>query len=198
MTPKSPSASASTYDRWSDEKLVKACLAGNEEAWGHLVDRFKNLVYAIILKYRAGPEEAADLFQAVWLDVYNDLPKLRKTNSFKSWLLSLTAHKCFHWKKQLKRRHLHETDLGEDGDIEYLAAENPRFAEDLIRQQLVRDAIRRLNERCRKLIEILFFSDSPPPYKQVAETLGVAVGSIGFIRGKCLQRAQKALEEHLS
>ena len=195
----SPAGAISPYDRWSDEKLVRACLDGDEGAWGHLVDRFKNLVYGIILKYRADPEEAADLFQAVWLDAYNDLPKLRKTQSFKSWLASLTAHKCFHWKKQLKRRGLHETDLGDDGgEIEYLAAENPRFAEDLIRQQLVRDAIRKLNERCRKLIEILFFSESPPPYKKVAEILGVAVGSIGFIRGKCLQRAQKALEEHLS
>lgn len=185
----------SPFDRWPDAKLVESCLAGDEQAWGHLVDRFKNLVYAIILKYRAEPEEAADLFQAVWLEAYNDLPNLRQASAFKNWLVSLTAHQCFHWKKQQKRRYSHETDVGEGDNLENLAVEDPTFAEELIRHQLVRDAIRRLSPRCQKLIHLLFFSKPPQAYQAVAKSLGLAVGSIGFIRGRCLEKARKALEE---
>ena len=98
---------------WPDTRLVDECLKGQEDAWSTLVDKYKNLIYGVILKYRTSSEEAADLFQAVWLDAYNDLHKLRKKEALKSWLISLTTHKCYHWKKKQKRQALHETgDVG--------------------------------------------------------------------------------------
>ena len=44
------------------------------------------------------------------------------------------------------------------------------------------------------MIRLLFFVDPPLPYREVAQRLGLATGSIGFIRGRCLQRLQKALQ----
>lgn len=46
------------------------------------------------------------------------------------------------------------------------------------------------------MVHLLFFHQPPLPYKEVAERLGIAVGSIGFIRGRCLKKLQKQLEEH--
>lgn len=180
---------------WSDQRLVDRCLEGDETAWGVVVDKYKNLVYHLILKYRPGDDEAADLFQSVWLDAYNDLPKLRKKGSFKSWLISLTNHKCYHWKKKWKRREKHETNeidaetLGEEIGVE------ADFVEKLERDQLVREAVFSLSDRCREMVTLLFFKTPPMPYKEVAEKLGLATGSIGFIRGRCLDRLQKALKK---
>jgi DNA-directed RNA polymerase specialized sigma24 family protein len=44
------------------------------------------------------------------------------------------------------------------------------------------------------MIGMLFYADPPVPYQDVASRLGLAVGSIGFIRGRCLQKLQKLLE----
>ena len=71
----------------------------------------------------------------------------------------------------------------------------PTFVVTLERDQLVREAIFNLSPRCREMIELLFFSHPPMPYKEVAEKLGLATGSIGFIRGRCLKRLQKNLEK---
>jgi len=60
---------------------------------------------------------------------------------------------------------------------------------------MVREAVTRLSARCRELIRMLFFEQPPRPYAQVAETLGLARGSIGFIRSRCLKRLQVHLEE---
>jgi len=180
---------------WSDKRLVEECLKGGEVAWVVLVDKYKNLIYSIILKYRAGPEEAADLFQSVWLDAYNDLPKLRKRDALKPWLISLTTHKCYHWKKKQRRQEFQEIDDIETEDLEEHAVTTPTFLEELERDQLVRDAILSLSPRCQEMIRLLFFTSPPLPYKEVAERLGLATGSIGFIRGRCLQRLQKALEK---
>lgn len=187
--------SATPVPSWTDKRLVDECLKSNDQAWSALVDKYKNLVYSVILKYRARPEEAADLFQSVWLDAYNDLPKLRKRDAFKSWLISLTTHKCYHWKKRQKRQEFHEVIDVEPEELELETAETPTFLEELERDQLVRDAILTLPPRCQEMIQLLFFTSPALPYKEVAERLGLATGSIGFIRGRCLKRLQAALEK---
>ncbi|MEM8997362.1 MAG: sigma-70 family RNA polymerase sigma factor [Acidobacteriota bacterium] len=179
----------------SDRRLVEGCLNGSEEAWRSLVDRYQKLVYAVIMKYRPGSEAAADLFQAIWLDVYNDLPTLRDRDAVKPWLMAIVRNKCFHWKKKQSRVHDHEVTGDETDDIEARAVTEADFADDLLRDQLVREAVSRLGDRCQELIHLLFFAKPPLPYKEAAERLGLATGSIGFIRGRCLRKLQKRLEE---
>ena len=58
---------------WSDERLVRACLAGNEAAWSALIDKYKTLIYAIPRRYGASPEDASDIFQAVCLELFSEL-----------------------------------------------------------------------------------------------------------------------------
>ncbi len=49
--------------------------------------------------------------------------------------------------------------------------------------------------RCQRLVEMLFFEQPPRPYEEVARELGLAEGSIGFTRGKCLERLRKLVQE---
>lgn len=178
---------------WSDERLVAACLDGSEAAWNALVDKYKNLVWAIVLRYGVAEGEAPDVFQAVWLDIYNDLGQLRDRTAVKPWLSSVVRNKCFHHQKKSRRRHHVEGAEEDPHDLEARYSEEPEFAEELERQQLVREAIEQLGERCRKMVRMLFFRDPPLPYKDVAKKLGLAVGSIGFIRGRCLKKLERAL-----
>ena len=52
-----------------------------------------------------------------------------------------------------------------------------------------------ITARCRELIRMLFYEHPPRPYVEVAKFLGVATSSIGFIRGRCLSKLERALEE---
>jgi DNA-directed RNA polymerase specialized sigma24 family protein len=45
------------------------------------------------------------------------------------------------------------------------------------------------------MVHLLFFQEPPLPYEDVARKIGVAKGSIGFLRMRCLERLRKALEE---
>ena len=135
------------------------------------------------------------MFQAVWLDIYNDLGQLRKRDAIKPWLSSVVRNKCFHWKKRSARRRHHEGAEQEPADLADEFSVEPSFVEDLERQQLVREAVSSLSERCRTMVELLFFHEPPLAYREVAERLGLAVGSIGFIRGRCLDKLQRALED---
>ena len=88
---------------WSDARLIRACLNGNEQAWSALIQKYRNLIYSIPLKYGASPEDAADIFQAVCLELFSELPRLRKKAAFRSWLITVTAHQSFQWKRKTRR-----------------------------------------------------------------------------------------------
>ena len=59
----------------------------------------------------------------------------------------------------------------------------------------VRDAILTLPPRCGRMVHMLFFDEPARPYQEIAASLGIAVGSIGFIRQRCLERLRKRLLE---
>jgi RNA polymerase sigma factor (sigma-70 family) len=187
--------SVSPGSDWSNTRLVADCLAGDERAWNALLERYKNLIYSIPLRYGAPHQDAADIFQAVCLDLFNELPRLRDAEALQGWLIKVTTHKCYHWKRRAAAGHEGEFN---EGELESLSGREPIPAEaiaEIEREQIVREAIAGLPARCREMIDLLFFESPPMPYHEVARRLRLAKGSIGFIRGRCLQRLRKALEQ---
>jgi RNA polymerase sigma factor (sigma-70 family) len=181
-------------DNASDRRLVEQCLAGDQEAWCVLLDKYKNLIYSIPIKYGAAPEDAADLFQAVALELFEELPNLREPGALPAWLIRVAAHQCFRWKRGQQKRS--ENGLSWlDDDLPESLIVPPALVEEVEREQRVREAIARLPQRCREMIRMLFYEQPPRSYQEVAEALGVAPGSIGFIRNRCLRRLQDILEE---
>jgi RNA polymerase sigma factor (sigma-70 family) len=177
---------------WTDERLIGACLKGDERAWTTLIHKYKKLIFSIPVKYGAGPEDAADIFQSVCMEVFSELPRLRDAGAFRSWLITVTAHQSFHWKRRIRRRG--EEALAPEQDV--LAAQpSPDLIEQVEQEQALRDAVSSLSPRCQELIRLLFYEQPQVPYREVARRLGVAVGSIGFIRGRCLTRLLKTLEQ---
>ena len=178
---------------WSDKRLVRACLDGNDAAWSALIDKYKNLIYSIPFKYGASPEDAADIFQAVCVELFSELSKVRKTAALKGWIITVTAHQSYQWKRKHLKRLGHEQPDDDVGARGADVAIPPDVADEAEREQMLRDATRRLPPRCQEMIRLLFYTEPPLPYREVARRLGLATGSIGFIRGRCLQRLQKML-----
>ena len=178
---------------WSDARLIRYCLNGDERAWAALIEKYKNLIYSIPLRYGASPDDAADIFQSVCVELLSELPRLRKRASFRSWLITVTAHQAFQWKRKTRRRAEDELTPADEERLE--TDPSPDVVEQLQREQVMREAIAELPPRCREMITLLFFSEPQLPYRDVAKQLGLAVGSIGFIRGRCLKRLQRMLED---
>jgi RNA polymerase sigma factor (sigma-70 family) len=185
-----PSAESS----WSDPRLVQECVKGNQEAWTTLIDRYKNLIFSIPLKHGFAAEDAAEIFQWVCVSLLSELPRLRDPKALPAWLIRVTSNQCFHWRRQQKQF------IGmEDDEME--AAPDPesqRPLENLIHEvemeQSLREALNQLSPRCRQLISMLFFEMPAKPYEEIATSLGLARGSIGFTRSRCLEQLRKKLE----
>ena len=178
---------------WTDTRLVKECLAGNEDAWSALIDKYKALIFSIPIKYQMPPQEAADIFQAVCMELLASLSNLREPKALPAWLMQVTHHRCARWK------HRQQRTISSDSETGIPEAEIPAMAESLIRQtqeeQILREAISNLAPQCQKLVAALFFETPARPYAEIAAELGLAVGSIGFTRQKCIDRLRKSLQK---
>ena len=179
---------------WSEARLVKECLSGNEEAWSLLIEKYKALIYSIPVKYRLPTQEAADVFQATCLELLKRLPELREPRALPKWLMQVAHHQCYHLKRQ-QQRLLSRDDENQDLPV----PETPAIAESLIQQtqeeQMLRDAVAQLSPQCQRLVQLLFFETPARPYHEVAAELGLAVGSIGFTRQKCMERLRRDLDD---
>jgi RNA polymerase sigma factor (sigma-70 family) len=180
--------------QWTDERLVSECLKGNQEAWSALIDKYKNLIYSVPIKLRMY-DDAADIFQAVCVDLLTGLPKLREPKALPKWIMQASYHKCLQYRKRAERTSPLTDEKGEDLPLVSGQPLPERMLAELEKEQMVRDSIAQLPDRCEQMVKMLFFENPPRPYQDVARELGIATGSIGFIRGRCLQKLRKQLEK---
>jgi len=179
----------------SDAGLVRGCVRGSEDAWGALLEKYKNLIFSIPIKQGIPRDDAADIFQRVCVLLLAELKHLRQPAALPMWLIRVTTHECLRWRRQEQ-----PYAAGEPGEAELALAhdEAPIPDEMLARireEQMLREAVATLPPRCRQLIEMLFFENPARPYQEVARSLGLATGSIAFIRGRCLTRLRRQLEK---
>ena len=192
MSPVRAAAGKLAAPTWNDTRLVKECLRGNEEAWSLLIDKYKALIYSIPVKYGLPSQDAADVFQATCAELLIRLPKLREPRALPKWLIQVAHHECYRWKRQRQRI------VSRDDEPDLPEPETPPIAEGVIQQtqeeQMLREAMSTLTPQCRRLVELLFFETPARSYVDVAKDLGLAVGSIGFTRQKCMDRLRRKLD----
>ena len=176
-----------------DARLVQACLRGDEEAWAALLDKYKRLIFSIPTRQGIPRDDAADIFQRVCLLLLAELPHLRHAEALPMWLIRVTSRECARWRR-LEQPYV-DGEAAEDALAS--AADAAPAVDELLAhvkdEQLLREAVTAMPPRCRDLIRMLFFESPARPYREVAAALGLAGGSIGFIRGRCLTRLRREL-----
>ncbi|HYR87546.1 MAG TPA: sigma-70 family RNA polymerase sigma factor [Terriglobia bacterium] len=177
----------------SDQLLVEGCLAGDSQSWEMLLERYKRLIYSVPVRFGFDHEDRHEIFQIVCLEILKNMPSIRDAGKLRSWILTITIRES----NDLLRRKcaerdkigaLHEKPVPEravDTLSVYLAAE---------KEAILREALAEMPLRCRTLIELLFFGDSPVDYGTAGAAVGLSKESIGCIRLRCLDRLKRILE----
>jgi RNA polymerase sigma factor (sigma-70 family) len=193
----------------SDSDLVLACRRGDAGAWERLVRRFERLVYTVPRRAGLGEEQAADVFQQVFALLVEHLDGLSQPDRVRAWLVTTARRES--WRVGRREALIRATTAGASAGSEAdgagagnevtlldLPGDDSPADEALLRleeQHLVRTALGTLDGRCRTLLALLFYCPEPPPYSEVAATLGLPTGSIGPTRARCLQKLRQRLRQ---
>lgn len=163
-------------------RLLERCRNGDQAAWARLVDQYAGLVFSIARKQGLPRELCDDVAQIVFATLARQVGNIRDEASLPGWLGTVARRESWRAKRGLARRRGEELPLSET-----LAAEDAelRRAEQILQ---VRTLLRRLDGNCRALLEALFLVDPEPTYEEVAQQVGIPIGSIGPTRRRCLAK----------
>src|SRR6478609_7365096 len=147
---------ASTLER-SDSELIRDCRGGTQSAWDELVARYQRLIYAIPRRAGLSDEQSADVFQEVFLTLFEKLDDIEQPEKIRSWIVTTAKFKT--WATVRGSRGLYSPESDEEMEREMAnIADAAPLADDMLieleQQHLIRSALKLLEDRCQKIISM--------------------------------------------
>ena len=183
----------------SDLQLVLACRRGDQLAWEKLIRRYQRLIYAIPIRAGLDEDQAADIFQDVFTTLFQKLNDIEDPERLHAWLVTTARRKTWRTisKAHGRPRSAADADIPADEAVA-IRDEAPLPDEQLLileEQHRVRTAVSSLDERCRTMLQMLFYRSEPASYAELAASLGIPEGSIGPTRARCLAKLLRILKK---
>jgi RNA polymerase sigma-70 factor (ECF subfamily) len=164
-------------------ETVARCRLGDRSAQRRLYDSFNRMVYRLMVRI-VGPDDAPDLTQQIFLQVFRKIGQYSGRGRFDRWLYRLAVNEAFQHLRR-KRRTRHRALVYEPVD------DSARGDERTERKDLMEQALARLDPELRSIC--LLREIEGLSYREIAETLDIPEGTVG----SRLNRARRDLKQHL-
>ena len=167
----------------SEEQLIRRAQQGDNSAFEQLLLAHQKKVYNLCLRMAANPDDALDLSQEAFIKAWRALGQYQFEASFSTWLFRLTSNVCIDFLRQKKRRQ--ETSLTENYDDSDEGAElslpdcTPLPEQQAITNETKIELARAMGQLApdhREILQLRVVEDLP--YEQIADILGVRVGTV--------------------
>ena len=170
-----------------DTELIQRTLAGDESAFGFLVDKYKGSVHALAYRKLGDFHIAEDITQDTFLKAYQKLSTLKDPRRFPGWLYVIAARCCISWLRQNRL----QTESLDRVKREMNMQSWTKYADDCMYEE-VHDALESLPESERTVLTLYYMAG------MTSEEIGRFIGtSCGAIRDR-LYRARISLKEELT
>lgn len=167
----------------SEEQLIRRAQQGDDSAFEELLLLHQKRVYNLCLRMSANADDALDLSQEAFLKAWKSIGQYQFEASFSTWLFRLTSNVCIDFLRRKKRRQ--ETSLTENFDDSEDGAERSVLDPQPLPEQQAITNETRLELACamaalapdhREILQLRVVENLP--YEQIAEILGVRVGTV--------------------
>jgi RNA polymerase sigma-70 factor (ECF subfamily) len=179
----------------SDEALVQRFVAGELPAYEALVRRYSRPIFNFAFRMLGRYDDADDVAQDVFVQLYRSLPKARTDLPFKPWLYVIARNKCLDVLK--RKRPLLFTDVDDEDDGGGIAARvqdteplPEELAERADLQRLLHEAIEELPPKYRQVVAMRYASELS--FEEISTSLGLPENTVKthFHRAKALLRTK--------
>lgn len=194
---------------WSEREekaIVERLQARDERAFNELVRQFERRVFGLVFRMLGSREEAEDLAQEVFVQVFKAIDQFRGESKLSTWIYRIAINLCKNRNKYLQRRHAHQQD-----DIEALGDRAPMSSakgttagsiarpDDMLVglqvERIVQDAIQQLEEDFREVLILRDVEDMS--YEEIGEITGLPSGTVKSRIHRARERLREAIETKL-
>ena len=201
---------ASSNSLFTEEASIVAKLkAGSEDAFAWLIAHYSQPVYSLVYRMLDDPSDAADTTQEVFLKIFRGIRGFNANSSLKTWIYRIALHEASNQRRWWFRHRGRETsieppDAGQDGRcaiaLRELIADSGKSPLDSVYDAELRT---RVETELRAVAEpyrttLILRDIEELSYEEIAEVLGVSLGTVKsrLMRGR--EALRKRLERHLS
>jgi RNA polymerase sigma factor (sigma-70 family) len=168
---------------------IQEVLAGNKHAYAHIINKYKNQLYATILRMTKNPQDAQDFVQEAFIKVYHQLGKYDGKGSFSSWIYRVAINHCLDEFRK-KSYHIQKVELSEN------RLENPTHPEVIFlkkeKSRQLERIVATLPEDERMIILLRYVNELS--YDEISELLDTPVTTV---RNK-LHRAKMKMRKYVN
>jgi RNA polymerase sigma-70 factor (ECF subfamily) len=153
----------------SDVELVELVLAGEQDAFEVLVERYKDAVQNLAYRMLGNVSEAEDVTQEVFVRAYTQLATYKPAHKFSTWLLSIASHLAI---DQLRRRRFLALPLEDVPFLEWIADHGTGPEQSALQgeqQDEIQAYLQRLPGKYRAVILLRYWYDLS--YEEIATAL---------------------------
>ncbi|CAG9606905.1 RNA polymerase sigma factor [Pseudoneobacillus rhizosphaerae] len=152
---------------------IQEVLAGNKYSYTHIINKYKNQLYATILRMTKNPQDAQDFVQEAFIKVYHQLGKYDGKGSFSSWIYRVAINHCLDEFRK-KSHHIQKVELSEE------MYENPSHPEVIFlkkeRSRQLERIVATLPEDERMIILLRYVNELS--YDEISELLDIPVTTV--------------------
>ena len=170
----------------TDAQLLQHHLQGDSEAFGALIERYRQELYAFLARFIGDRHLAEDVFQEAFLQVHISAGSFDLTKRLKPWLFTIAANKARDALRKRSRRQMAPLDASAGGGDEdaasygdFMPADIPAPQESLMNLELrqsVENIVRQMPDNLRIVLVLAYFSELP--YKEIAEIVEAPLGTV--------------------
>ena len=176
----------------ADEQLVSQTLAGDRDAFGVLVHKYQEMVFAYAFQKVRNEADAQDVVQEIFLRAYRNLYALRHPHRFRSWLYAIMSNECNRWLGRAAKTRQRETMLADAGDNDLRVQPAHTVPMEGWRADL-EQAIAGLSDENRVAVSMFYMGDCT--LKEISEFLGVSVNTVKTKLHRARQQLGRTLSE---
>ncbi len=188
--------------RQEDRALINAALKGDERAFESILNRYRNLVFTIMLKMVRNPQEAEDLTQEAFMKAFNSLSSFNDEFAFSTWLMKIATNNCIDFlrKRKLKTYSIHQPIQYKDEQIEIDLPDAEPGPEKILlqeeRKRMIEEAIEELPPRYRYVVMLRHKEEKS--YEEISEILNLPLGTVKAQIFRAREMLNKKLKELIS
>lgn len=190
-----------------EREIIERVLAGDNDAFGLLVEAYQTRVYNLALRLCGNRDDAFDLAQESFFRAWRSLSGFQFESSFSTWLFRLCSNICLDWLRAKKRRPtVSMSTVDDEGEESQLELPDPgKSPEELLLAAEEREALARamnqLPVEYREILTLRAIQDLS--YTEIAEILKIKEGTVKSrlsrarlaLRNKLLQNGNKTASD---
>ena len=162
-----------------DDQLLARFARGETAALEELFQRYRELAYRVGYRLLSNEADALDAVQDGFVKALTHIPSFQGRSSFKTWLLRIVSNAALDLGRQRRRREALSLDTGcgdPDANLPPVSADPGRDAERADLRHLLDAALASLPEAQRRTF--VLHVDGELSYREVAEVLGISIGTV--------------------